>query len=331
MNAFKEAGDDARALTGVRSWKTADVLDAMKNADFVPDWVCFQYVPQMYGHAGLCWDFSGLPGAVKKNFGWKTAVTFHEIAVPMAGGLKQRLLSFIMRLQAVRLLSGCDLAVLTCGSNAELVRRLAPGLRRAVIPVGSNIPRVPQTESKTAETVFAIFGRFTAERNYATALKVLAESLKRGRKARLFVLGDAERSNPEAFGDFMRRAGDLRVSGQVEVTGKLPAAEISKRLNASDVFLLPQTEGVSTRNGTLMAALAHGLPIVTYEPLPGHFEGHSIPSGRMVPRGDEDAFIRAALECRQEKSRENEMYYEKHFSWPAVCRLYRGAFSKGNA
>ena len=44
-------------------------------------------------------------------------------------------------------------------------------------------------------------------------------------------------------------------------------------------------------------ATAHELPIVCYAPAPGNFEGYEIPYGISVGRGNEKAFISAAVGC----------------------------------
>ncbi len=47
------------------------------------------------------------------------------------------------------------------------------------------------------------------------------------------------------------------------VTGALPGATLARVLSACDVLLQPYPDGISTRRGTAMAALALGLPVVT--------------------------------------------------------------------
>ncbi len=49
-------------------------------------------------------------------------------------------------------------------------------------------------------------------------------------------------------------------------TGFLPPAGVSAHLCAADVLVMPYRDGVSLRRGTLMAALAHGRPLITTQP-----------------------------------------------------------------
>jgi glycosyltransferase involved in cell wall biosynthesis len=56
---------------------------------------------------------------------------------------------------------------------------------------------------------------------------------------------------------------ELGLADLVATTGRLPPAELSAALLACDVIALPYRDGASLRRGTLMAAIAHGLPIVS--------------------------------------------------------------------
>ena len=62
-----------------------------------------------------------------------------------------------------------------------------------------------------------------------------------------------------------RRAADRRpgVADRVQWTGFTSSDQVSANLLAADCAVLPYREGASLRHGSLMAALAHGLPIVS--------------------------------------------------------------------
>ena len=77
-----------------------------------------------------------------------------------------------------------------------------------------------------------------------------------------------------------------------------------------------------------MTALAHGLPVVAYEPVRGNFEGYNIPYGVLVPREDEECFIQTAVKFMKDISSDpsgknaNIKYFKDHFSWPRIRDQY---------
>jgi len=59
---------------------------------------------------------------------------------------------------------------------------------------------------------------------------------------------------------------ELGLTDRVLWTGYTPPPEVSANLLASDICVLPYRDGASFRRGSFMAALAHGLPIVSTRP-----------------------------------------------------------------
>ena len=63
-----------------------------------------------------------------------------------------------------------------------------------------------------------------------------------------------------------QRVAELGLQQRVHWTGFVGADEVSANFAASDIALLPYRDGASFRRGSLMAALAHGMPIVSTTP-----------------------------------------------------------------
>jgi glycosyltransferase involved in cell wall biosynthesis len=59
-----------------------------------------------------------------------------------------------------------------------------------------------------------------------------------------------------------RRIADGGVGDRVHLTGWVDGSEVSELLSAADAVVLPFTAGVTTKSGSLLAALEHGAPVL---------------------------------------------------------------------
>jgi glycosyltransferase involved in cell wall biosynthesis len=98
-------------------------------------------------------------------------------------------------------------------------------------------------------------------------MRVIAELVKAGRPARLLMVGGKVGSSDPTNLAYLRRVeeliGALGIADRVHWTGFTANDEVSANLLAADVAVLPYREGATLRHGSLMAALAHGLPVVS--------------------------------------------------------------------
>jgi glycosyltransferase involved in cell wall biosynthesis len=113
------------------------------------------------------------------------------------------------------------------------------------------------------------------------------------------------------------------------------AHELSLHLLAGDVALLPFTDGVSTRRTAMMAALAHGLPVLglrgvsTDSSLLEHPEALTL-----TPVRDTAAYARAAVELTSDADRLRaageaaRRLYSDQFDWPLVAQRVKAALGR---
>jgi glycosyltransferase involved in cell wall biosynthesis len=128
------------------------------------------------------------------------------------------------------------------------------------IPVVHDPPAVSAVRLRFADAGQSLVGHFgTAGRATRTFLgAVLPAVLHRSSTAAVLLMGPG--------GEDMARALRLRypaLTTRVHATGYLDHEDVSQHLAACDVIIQPYEDGVTTRRGSVMAALSHGLAIVT--------------------------------------------------------------------
>ena len=153
---------------------------------------------------------------------------------------------------------------------------LAAGLRP--IPIGSNIECQPPADyDRTRQRaqwgagpetwLLAYFGFLNAGKGGETLVRALAELVRAGHPARLLMVGGkigaSDPTNEAYLAHVERLIADLGVADRVQWTGFTASEQVSANLLAADCAVLPYRAGASLRHGSLMAALAHGLPIVS--------------------------------------------------------------------
>lgn len=204
-------------------------------------------------------------------------VTFHDLKLPYlfpkAGPLRPRAIA--------RLMSASDAVILT--NQEDMLAYPSFGANRAahLIPIGSNIqPRLPPGFERSAwrarwgiapqETVLAYFGFLNATKGGQTLIDALAELVRSGRLVKLLMIGGKVGASDPTNQQFaqqveahIQREG---LANHVIWTGHLPPEEVSAAFAVADMAVLPYSDGVSFRRGSLMAALAHGVPVITTVP-----------------------------------------------------------------
>ncbi len=121
-----------------------------------------------------------------------------------------------------------------------------------------------------ADWLLAYFGFLNAGKGGETLIRCLAELVNAGKPARLLMIGGqigaSDPTNEAYLARIEALIGELGLADRVQWTGFTAAPEVSANLLATDCAVLPYREGVTLRHGSLMAALAHGVPIVSTQP-----------------------------------------------------------------
>jgi glycosyltransferase involved in cell wall biosynthesis len=108
--------------------------------------------------------------------------------------------------------------------------------------------------------------------------------------------------------------------------GALTAEDLSLHLHASDLVLLPFEDGLSTRRTTLMASLAHGLPVLGLAgPRTDRLLLRAVDSLVLTTLGDISGFAAAATalcaspERRTSIGASGRAFYTRVFDWPVLA------------
>lgn len=211
-------------------------------------------------------------------------VTCHDLRLPYLLPKADAL----RRLVTGGLLRGADALIVTNGEDAARLRAELPGNRETfaarqslaatVIPIGSNILPQPlhpgQREAWRArlgaaegESLLGFFGLLNRSKGLDLLLRALS-LLPTG--VRLAIIGgeagQSDPTNAQAAEEATRLIAALGLGARVQRTGQLAEGDVSLALGACDAVVLPFRDGASYRRGSLLAALAHGLPVVTTAP-----------------------------------------------------------------
>lgn len=228
-----------------------------------PRRLLLQWVPQGFGCRGV-----NLPFCLW--LWWRTAVRgdeleimFHEVRVGWAGSVGQRLASLIQRLMVWVLTHAAGklwMATLIWKPLLNSARKPAVWL-----PVPANVPgtasasHVSAARQRFAPGDALLIGHFGtgSPLHMPLLIEVARELLARNANARLLLIGEVS-GEQRTFHAALPEAADRIFS-----TGPLPAGQVAAALEACDLVLQLYVDGVSTRRGSVMAALANGCPLVT--------------------------------------------------------------------
>lgn len=299
-----------------RPWRIFDLCESV--AVHPPDWLVVQFNQFSYGR----WGFNPfLPLALDRvrrstpavNVAWIA----HEDFMP-ATSLSSALMHFWQRWQFRALGERSDQIFF---SIEPWVRKYGPWFPDTPVhhlPIGSNIPFVEEdpaplrTELELNNAfVVGFFGTLRARLldHIDAALQALGE--QPSDVVFLYVGPD---------GDELREA---LPDAPLLDAGRLPAEDVSRHLRVMDLHLTPFIDGVSTRRGSFMAGLQHGVPTLATD---GELTDPLLRKAHeqafvLSPTGDPGAFASAAVtlmnnpDRRRQLGREGQRLYDETFSF----------------
>lgn len=288
------------------------------------DAVLLQYNPFMYGRWGFApWLPVSLRALGPRSRRPILALMVHEPYVPMVSW-RWTLMGLWQRTQLAALRAEADVVFASIEAWTSQLSRWWPLRPTRHLPVASNLPdkRTSRAEERerlgvdtTDTVVLAAFG--TGHPARLTSLLVDAANAAAATRGRVLLL------NLGAGARTLR--GRLEKNVELHEPGNQSEDALARSLAAADVFLIPLVDGVSTRRGSLMAALQHGLAVVgTDGPLTDRVLRDASGALRLVPTGRPEAFARTVARLvdspdeRRELGRAARALYAESFDWPAA-------------
>jgi glycosyltransferase involved in cell wall biosynthesis len=283
------------------------------------DAAILQYNPFWYGRRGFA------PGLVRDvarlRRGPTLALMVHETYVDMKN-VRWALMGAWQRLQLAALRQLTDLQF--C-STESWMRRLTrwPGTAQVHhLPVPSNFPDRRDDAPRARDELdvpdggllLSCFGLHHPGRLVAHVRAAAEAVAATGAPATVLNLGPGDAAVEE-----------LAPGVTLRSPGFLPEETLARLLAASDLFLAPYADGVSTRRTTVMSALQHAIPVLGTD---GHLTDRVLREShgalRLVPVAELDGFAaEAARLARQAEERRalgdaGRSLYTRKFDWPVL-------------
>ncbi len=288
----------------------------------LPGVLILQYNPFSWGH----WGFNPLlPEVLQKikrsHPGLRLAVMVHEPFVP-ARSWQFAIMTVWQRWQLWRLGHVADVVFV---STEAWAKRFSTWFEQTPVyhlPIGSNIPVTGEGRGEARmrlgvedRFVLGLFGSASTQDGLPYVRAAVKSVVDENPAAVLLYVGPDGRKVEESLQGL-----------PVRNLGKLSALEVSSAFRAMDLSLAPIPDGVSTRRGTVMAALAHGVPVASLSG-PSTDRVFAAGSGQSIwlsPTGDVEAYGRlaaalAAHPARADVGTAGCTLYEQEFDWPVIA------------
>lgn len=271
--------------------------------------ILVQYVPHAFGWKAMNIPFCLWLWTRRRN---AIDVMFHEVAFPIARGqaLTHNALGVVHRAMAATVARCAErIFVSTTSWEPQLRPMIASDRVIRCVPIPSSVEvardaaRVKAIRATVAHGKMLVGHFGTSSPSVAGTLAEAIRNVVRQRGDVTFLLLGR---NSDAFRERLVSA-DAALAGRIHATGELDPAELSSHISACHMMLQPYPDGISTRRTTAMAALSHGVAMVTAS---GHLterlwtEANAV---TMAPAGDSTALARETIRLLDDLRERNRL------------------------
>ncbi len=303
-----------------------------------PDVVHVQYQAGAFASPG---QISWLPLALAGlRFQGALAVTFHDLVdpylFPKAGVLRRLATDVLRRRAAVSI-------YVDAHDRAHVCSRIPGQWRKCrVIPAGPTVEPPDDLADRTklradlgfdaSEFLVGYFGFRQRGKGLDTLALALRAAELRPYRPRLVLIGAAMPNVGAQRADVPIAAADLAGLDVIE-SGALGPRELSAWISCCDVMALPYRDGLSTRRGTFMVAVAHGIPVVTTSPPRPELLDVRPDEVIFVPPGDAALLAGALARVRSDEAGRRQLAsgaqaVAQRYSWRRIARQTLDAYGR---
>ena len=288
-------------------------------------WLILQYNPFSWGRRGFCPLVPYTLRAIKRlPKAPNIAVMFHETHVPR-WPWKFMLMQIWQKPLFRQMCRVADIAFSSTEKYARQVHSVNPTLQCRALGVGSNVSLCELSQVNARAVlgipreilVLGVFGSAHISRRLDWIAQTLrAAREKRGEVILLYVGGHGQ--------SVLAVCGS---NGLIDA-GIQDEMRVGLYLRAMDLILAPFSDGISSRRGSIMASLQHGIPVAStlHEESDQVFQG-KVPANLLlskarsihgfatdVSRWLSDCSWKPRVPCEELAS-----FYERHFSWGRIA------------
>lgn len=248
-------------------------------------------------------------------------------------------------------------ALITTNGEAEqvIVDRL-PHLKPIVhrIPIAANVEVVPVDRAQArkalrqdwgwseATKVIAFFGFLHPVKGLETLLPAFQQVVASQPEARLLLMGGVEtlalpgEQATRYWQQLQAQIAHLGLTDQVKMTGYREPEQVSRYLSGADIGVLPFNHGVTLKSGSLLALMAHQLPVIATRPktidrdLASDLEQNTFI--RWITAKNQDELSTALIELLTQPSLCHPLekagyHFSRSFTWESItdahCQIYQ--------
>lgn len=245
-------------------------------------------------------------------------------------------------------------AIITTNWQAEqVIYERLPDLKPKVyrIPIAANVEVISSKKAAarqairqqygwSEETAIVIFfGFLHPVKGLETLLSAFDQVVARHPHGRLVLMGGVETlalPGEQAtcyWQQLQDQIATLKLEKRVCLTGYLDQPAISSHLQAADIGVLPFNHGVTLKSGSLLAMLAHALPVIATRSSPPDPELDHSNSVRFISRKSVDSLVIALTELLSNTILRNTLsaagyQLSQQFSWTSITKAHLDIYQK---